>query len=328
MSCLFPLLAGFAQWHAPCCTGSATFAPGPGRHCPPDHGTATKEQDATVKTHFQKAAVVLFVLTILGVADGLARSVFEPQHTFRVVAGSETLASGTLDITLDADGVKAHSEVAHSGDSRMLNQYLRYTSTSPDVQVEFVEMRGTLWRGIISAPRTEPAGRVELVIYARTQPPTAMTPRYTLRVFDSAEALQADLPSVSLRYLGIAPWWVVIICLPLAGFFGFLVFRATGEEEDALIARGIGPIYKLAKKKEGWDILFGLGLNQGLTTGEELVLLTPDGRVVGALRAGEIGPTSSRSTLELGVEVRPDYYVARPQTETSILRRPASGRAA
>jgi len=274
-----------------------------------------------VKTHFQKAAVVLFVLTILGVADGLARSLFEPQHTFRVVAGSETLASGTLDITLDADGVKAHSEVAHAGDSKLLNEYLRYTSTSPDVQVEFVEMRGTLWRGILRAPRTEPAGRVELVVYPRTQPPTQMTPRYTLRVFDSAEALQADLPSVAMRYLGIAPWWVVLACLPLAAFFGMLVFRATGEEEDALIARGIGPIYKLAKRKEGWDILFGLGGNQGLTTGEELVLLTPDGRVVGSLRAGQIGPTSSRSTMDLGVDIRPDYYVARPQSGTDILRR-------
>ena len=279
-----------------------------------------------MKTRFQKAAVVLFVLTILAVADGLARSVLEPNHTFRVVAGSETLASGTLDLTLDADGVKAHSEVAQSEDAKQLNDYLRYTSSSPEVQMEFVQLRGTLWRAIVRASRTLPAGRVELVVYAKVQPPSDMTPRYTLRVFDSAEALQADLPSAALRYLGIAPWWIVLVCLPAAAFFGFLVFRATGEEEDALIARGIAPIYKLAKKKEGWDLLFGLGGNQGLTTGEELFLLAPDGRVVCSLRAGEIGPTSSRSTLDLAVEVRPDYYVAKPHSETSILRRTGAGR--
>jgi hypothetical protein len=280
-----------------------------------------------VKTHFQKAAVVLSVLTILGVADGLARSVFEPAHSFRVVAGSETLASGSLDISLDKDGAKAHSEVAHSGDAKLLNTYLRYTATSPEVQMEFVELRGTLWRAMVRTPRTLPAGQVGLVVYARVQPPTDMTPRYTLRVFDSAESLQADLPSISLRFLGFEPWWVVIFCLPLAAFFGFLVFRATGEEEDALIARGIAPIYKLARKKEGWDILFGLGGNQGVRTGEELVLLAPDGRVVGSLRAGKVGPTSSRSTLDPGVDVRPDYFVARPHSETSILRRPAANQA-
>lgn len=277
-----------------------------------------------MQNHFQKAAVVLFVLTVLGVVDGLARSVLEPAHTFRVVAGSETLASGALDISLDKDGAKAHSEVAHSGDAKLLNTYLRYTATSPEVQLEFVEMRGTLWRANIRTPRTLPAGQVGLAVFARVQPPTASTPRYTLRVFDSAEALQADLPSLSLRFLGFEPWWVVMVCLPLAGFFGFLVFRATGEEEDALIARGIAPIYKLARKKDGWDIIFGLGGNQGIQTGQELVLLSPDGRVVGSLRAGKVGPASSRSTLDPGVDVRPDYLVARPQSETSFLSRPGA----
>lgn len=281
-----------------------------------------------MKTHFQKAAVALFVLTLLGVADGLARSILEPAHTFRVVAGAETLASGTLDITLDADGVKAHSEVARSGNSKRLNDYLRYTSSTPEVELEFVELRGTLWRAWVRAPRSLPAGEVKFVVFAKVQPPTDMTPRYTLRVFETPEALQADLPSISLRYLGFEPWWLVMVTLPLAAFFGFLVFRATGEEEDALIARGIGPIYKLAKKKEGWEILFGLGAQQGIQSGDELVLLTPDGRVVGSLRAGQTGPTSSRSTLAPDLVVRPDYYVARPQSETSFLQRPASGRAA
>lgn len=279
-----------------------------------------------MKTHFQKAAMALFVLTLLGIVDGLARSVLEPPHTFRVVAGSETMASGTLDITLDADGVKAHSEVARSGDAKRLNTYLRYTSSSPEVQVEFVELRGTLWRAWLRTPATLPAGPVEFVVFAKVQPPTEMTPRYTLRVFETPGALQADLPSFSMRYLGIEPWWVVMVCLPLAAFFGFLVFRATGDEEDALIARGIGPIYKLAKRKEGWEILFGLGGKHGITAGEELVLLAPDGRVVGTLRAEQIGPTSTRATLDLGVEVRPDYYVARPHSETSFRHAMGPGR--
>ena len=272
--------------------------------------------------------MALFVLTLLGVADGLSRSLIEPAHTFRVAAGSEVLASGTLDITLDADGVKAHSEVARSGDAKRLNTYLQYTASSPEIQLEFVELRGTLWRAVVRAPRSLPAGVVDFVVFARVQPPTDKTPRYALRVFDSPEALRADLPSFAMRYLGIEPWWVVMICLPLAAFFGFLVFRATGEEEDALIARGIGPIYKLAKNKEGWEILFGLGMKQGLQAGEELVLLAPDGRVAGTFRPGQIGPTSTRATLDLGTEIRPDFYVARPNSETSILRRPATGRAA
>jgi len=279
-----------------------------------------------VRTHFQKAAVVFFVLTLLGVIDGLAWSTLEPANTFRVVAGSETLASGTLDITLDADGVKAHSAVARSGNPKTLNDYLRYTASSPEVQLEFLELRGTLWRALVRVPESLPASSADFVVFAKVQPPTKMTPHYTLRVFETPEALQANLPSMSMRYLGIAPWWTVVVCLPLAVFFGFLVFRATGEEEETLIARGIGPIYKLARGKQKWEILFGLGGNQGLTADEELLLLTPDGQVVCTLRAEKIGPTSTRTSLDLAVTVRPDYYVARPHSETSILRRPASSR--
>ena len=50
--------------------------------------------------------------------------------------------------------------------------------------------------------------------------------------------------------------------------------------------------------------------------------------MTGTFRPGQIGPTSTRATLDLGMEIHPDFFVAKPNAETSFLQRPASGQSA
>lgn len=274
-----------------------------------------------MKSRYQKAAMAFAFIALLAVVDGLVKGVRDPRDTFRVVAGGETFVNGKLDLTLDMDGIKSHSEVSRADDPKLLNDYLRYVASSPEIQIEFLELQGSLWRGVVRAPRSTPGGEITFQAYAKGQPPGEKTPRSTLRVFDSEERLRADQPSLVLRYLGMEPWWVLAGSLPLAVLFGFLVFRAQSDEEDQLIARGVAPIYKLAKRKEGWEILFGLGARQGVRVGDELCVLAPDGRAVGALKTTKVGPNSSHATLDLAMEIGPDYFVARPDSHMATSAR-------
>lgn len=278
-----------------------------------------------MKSHYQKAAMAFAFIALLAVVDGLAKGIRDPNDTFRVVAGSETFINGKLDLTLDVDGIKSHSEVSRADDLKLLNDYLRYIASSPEIQIEFLELQGSLWRGVVRAPRFTPEGEITFQAYAKGQPPGEKTPHSTLRVFDSEERLRADLPSLVMRYLGVEPWWMLVGSLPLAALFGFLVFRAQSDEEDELIARGVGPIYKLAKRKEGWEVLFGLGERQGVRVGDELCVLAPDGRTVGALKATKVGPTSSHATLDLAMEIGPDYLVARLDSHRAVHARTSPG---
>lgn len=263
-----------------------------------------------MKSRFQKIALAMVMLALLAMADGLSASLSVPANMFRAAAGSWTPASGALDFTPDAERARTHAAAANSGDLRQINEYLRFTATSPDMGVEFQELRGTFWRARLRVPPNAPPGEIRFTVYVADQPPTEQTPSFILRVFPSEEALQADLPSAAQRLLGISPWAVALAALPMAVFFGFLVFRAMGEEEDALIARGIGPIYRLARRKDGWEITFGLGARQGVGEGDELAVLAPDGRVVGALRALQVGPASSTSSLDLAADIGSGYFVA------------------
>lgn len=278
-----------------------------------------------MKSRYQKAAMAFAFIALLAVVDGLAKGIRDPRDTFRVVAGGETFINGKLDLTLDVDGIKSHSEVSRADDPKLLNDYLRYIASSPEIQIEFLELQGSLWRGVVRAPRFTPGGEITFQAYAKGQPPGEKTPHSILRVFDSEERLRADQPSLVLRYLGVEPWWVLAGSLPLAVLFGFLVFRAQGDEEDELIARGVAPIYKLAKRKEGWEILFGLGARQGVRVGDELCVLAPDGRAVGALKATKVGPNSSHATLDLAMEIGPDYFVARPDSPGAMHARTSPG---
>ena len=111
--------------------------------------------------------------------------------------------------------------------------------------------------------------------------------------------------SLCERYLGFGPWWLVTGVAILAGFVLWRQFTLSGETDAALQASGLGPIYKLARNKDHWELLFGLGRRHGVREGEVLALLDQKRTRVGSVTALRVGEESSQARL--GLDAMPPW---------------------
>jgi len=262
-----------------------------------------------VRTVAQRAALAVCALMVLAVADIYWSSGHEPRNLFRVVAGDSVLVSGDLVIPADKEGIRLHAE-ASAAAAALLPRYIEFMPDGKNLSLRFIELKGRLWRGELTVPDWAPAGEQGFAVRFAHQPPNE-APRYVVRVFDDEASLRADLPSVFMHRLGVRPWWVVLGGIPVALGFGFLVFREAGRDEERLVASGIGEIYRLAKRKEGWEVLFGLGASHGVKTGDTLMILDRAKRPVGRLTALEVKDETTVAQVPLGEDIRPDYFIMR-----------------
>lgn len=258
---------------------------------------------------YQKLTIAACLILILAVVDGCWLALHDSKTLFRVVSGSTSLASGDLNIPTDKEGVRLHAE-ASAGGLSSLGRYVKAEIDTPDLAAHFIELKGRLWRAELQASPTLSPGEHHMSVRFANQP-IEEAPTYTVRVFSDAQALQADLPSLFLRTMQVQPWWVFVGALPLVLLFGFMSYRVAGRELDRLLAAGIGPIYKLARRKDGWEVVFGLGSVYGIKDGDRLVILDKNYKPVGQLIATEVGPESSQAKVPLSENISPSHFVAR-----------------
>ena len=81
--------------------------------------------------------------------------------------------------------------------------------------------------------------------------------------------------------------------------------------------QGFGVIYKLARRKDGWELTAGLGTADGVKAGEQVVLLSRDLAPVAATRVLSVHPDYLTAKVGLEVAVKPDGYVVRNDPERS-----------
>jgi len=260
---------------------------------------------------WQHVGVACFLVLLMGAADTLYKAVSGDSTVFRVLAGDEAPVSGDLDLPLDEVSIEEHSAASRGG--RSLDQYLGFESSSKSVFVRFDELRGRFWRGVVRVAGSAGPGEKTFRVFIKGQPRPEREPRYTVRVFREPAVMRADMDSVAERWLGIQPWWPIVVSLPVGLLCMFKVFQQAGKEEERLIQAGMGPIYKLARRKQSWEIIFGLGTRQGVREGDKLSLVDSEGRLAGHIIAIKVGPDASHATLDVAVPVTPEHLVVREQ---------------
>ncbi len=258
---------------------------------------------------WQSAGMACFLVLLLGAGDTLYKAAVGKSTVVRILAGGEVAVSGDLELPLDEVSIEEHSAVSRGG--RPLEEYLGFESSSQSVVVRFEELRGRFWRGAVRMAETARPGEKTFRVFIQGQPRPEREPLYTVRVFRDPAAMRADMDSVAERWLGVQPWWPIVVALPLGLLCMFKVYQQTGQEEDRLIRVGKGPIYKLAKRKQSWEIIFGLGARQGVREGDRLSLVDRDGRPAGHIIATKVGPDASHATLDVAVPVTPEHMVVR-----------------
>ena len=257
-----------------------------------------------MKTVFHKFAISLFVLILLVAVDAM-RSGFEPDTLFRAAAGESVPVGGKLSVSPED-----LAEI-RDFDSAKAAEYLEAKLDTPDAQVQLLELQGRIWRGEVTVADEVRSGEYSLQVLPRGANPQEDATLYRLRLFPDGRALRRDLPSFCERDLGVRPFWLFVGLLPLGlGCLG-LSFLFSSREDARRQALGLGSIYKLARRKHAWEVLFGLGSRHGVRPGERLLLLDSRRRVVGDLVAAKVGPEASHAEVGLETAIEPGFLVAR-----------------
>ncbi len=267
-----------------------------------------------MKNSFNMVALAVFAICLLSVADSL-RGFLESKLILRGVSGSTLPLSGNLDaLPPELEALNTNFKAG-----KPLGEMLELHADSPFLYMEFLELDGRMWRGVLRIPDGVPVGEYHFTVERMGVTPTPESRAFLLKVFSDNEALLKDFPSIAFRLVGLQPWWITLATLPLGIALFYLAWMRSGEEEIALQARGMGEIYRLAKRKREWEVLFGLGRKHGVATGDELLLLNAKRQPVGRLRVTQADYESSTSTVPLDQDIKAGYLVAKPDSVTSMM---------
>jgi hypothetical protein len=253
---------------------------------------------------FNRLSIAVFILVVLSVADACI-GVFGSPYVFRVALGQTVLVSGDI-----SDAPVILDRWRKEPDVETVNRLLGYTSTSQYLRLKFLEVRGRMWRGELEADIAAPVGQYSLQVFNAASKTPQEEPEYTIRVFPDQAALQGDLSSYTERWFGFKPIWIFFITLPVALLLLFLSHRRSTVEEARLQARGIGNLYKLARRKDDWEVLIGLGSAHGVRPGDHLRVLDRKMNDVGEIVIDTVEREGSSATLPLDADIKAGYFVA------------------
>lgn len=272
-----------------------------------------------------RLSLALFVLFLAGLVDiGLYLAFDARGDSLRSLAGERHEVVGKLPAPVDNIHILPRSNDAAQEARRiaLLNdKVLTQLADAPGLRIHFLELRGRVWRGELTVADDAPAGSHTVAVFPRERLGALGNPGGSslveVAVFATPRDLRHSYISLTERLFGFGPWWVVTAILPLAGLLLYAAFRQSARDDAALQARGLGPIYKLAKNKDHWDMLFGLGREHGVREGEALVLVDRGGRLIGRLTARKVGPDTAEARLGLDVPVSPTHLVAKAPPPSS-----------
>lgn len=187
---------------------------------------------------------------------------------------------------------------------------ITYSSDNPSIGLDFLECKGRIWRGRLEVDPEAAEGDYSLTVFPKRTLPDQDTPVYKVRIFRDNDRYRASFKSFSRKHFGVAPWWISIGTLPLVLLCLALSHHFSGKTEALLVRHGIGPIYKLVRRKNAWEITFGLGENHGIKLGDRLLLLDEKMESAGEIIVTAVGAEESQASVDLSQKIAPTYLIA------------------
>ncbi|MFH2218992.1 MAG: hypothetical protein ABII68_04955 [Pseudomonadota bacterium] len=259
----------------------------------------------------RKVAVLVLILLALSILDTLIMVVTGSKYTFKAVAGNPVYISGKLTAPVDENRVKYYTQIAGTKPNRTpYDEIITYTPQYDFFRLRFLEAKGRLWRGVLESAKSAPQGDYVVSLFQEAEGFDEKAPKFTIRLFQNDRAYRKSFSSLSQRYFGFAPFWMTLVLFPLALYCIYITMREGGKELEALQSEGVGPIYKLAKRKTDWEVVFGLGSQHGVRPGDHLVVLNKHREPVGEIVATEVESESTNATYPLADPIAPDYLIA------------------
>jgi len=258
---------------------------------------------------------ILLVLILAAMLDTCISSFRAPKHFFQAVAGQEMAISGQLEgqVVPSGAGGNMFSENKVTQPA-LLAVLLRVSPEHRGLAIRFVERNGRLWRAVMTVQEGIAEGDYAFQVLQPNEVGLEQ-PTYTVRVFASAAARRASDPSYTVRLTGIKPWWLILAAFPPLAILMARSWRTSQAEERRLRSIGIGTIYKLARRKDHWELVGGLGQSDGLRGGDPVYLLKPDHALLAETTVHSVKTDHFTAFVDLAVPVTPECLVARRAAE-------------
>lgn len=261
----------------------------------------------------RRLSKLLLVLLALFLADAAVELWVDGRGPIKALPGGSYEVSGTLN-GVDERGLLYRNPVDDNEDAtpqEQIRAVARAELDGPGLSFTFADLKGKLWRGTLHVEDGARPGTYVLYVLPAAAPEGSQPPAARVTVFTDPAALRASYQCLSRRFLGVSPFVPVGLILILACYGLVRSFIEAGKREARLQAQGLGTIYKLAKSKAGWDMMFGLGERHGVKPGDRLLLLDSGYRTVGEVVVVAVGPETSEARLKPDSTIRPDFLVAR-----------------
>lgn len=241
---------------------------------------------------------LLGVVFLLSVADAAVSGYLEPKGTVRIVTGAERIASGNLPAKIPS------------------MESLRFEADAPGIRMDFLEAEGTLWRGLISVDHSvagsDTGAQHRFKVFMDLEVPhQRKPPEFSLLVFSSEAAYRASLSSVFEKHLGIVPWWITLGSLPLLLLCFGLSYRSSLAREQRLNQEGMASVFKVTRRKETFEVSFGLGRDNGIGEGDSVRIFDDDLNVIGMGKVNKISGDHATAVVDSNLRVKPNFLVAK-----------------
>lgn len=256
------------------------------------NGSWSKGVSQQMRTFVSRTGTVIGIIFLFSILDTFVSGHLEPKNTFRALRGTRQLVTGKLQRP-----VESIIEITYSSDN-------------PSIGLDFLECKGRIWRGRLEVDPEAAEGDYSLTVFPKRTLPDQDTPVYKVRIFRDNDRYRASFKSFSRKHFGVAPWWISIGTLPLVLLCLALSHHFSGKTEALLVRHGIGPIYKLVRRKNAWEITFGLGENHGIKLGDRLLLLDEKMESAGEIIVTAVGAEESQASVDLSQKIAPTYLIA------------------
>jgi hypothetical protein len=254
---------------------------------------------------------ILLLLILAAMLDTCTAAYRGPKRQFAAVAGAQMTISGQLEGKVAPTGKSGDMFSENKvTDPALLQTLLHAAPAHREFDIRFVERNGRLWRAVLTVRQGAAEGDYPFRVL-QPEDDESEAPPYNVRIFKSAAARRASDPSFTVRLVGIEPWWLILAAFPPLAILMGMSWRNSRIEERRLRQLGIGTIYKLARRKDHWELVGGLGRDDGLQGGDPVYLLRPDRELLAQTAVDSVKADHFTARVELTVPVTPDCLVAR-----------------
>lgn len=202
----------------------------------------------------------------------------------------------------------------HLKDKTDSAEVFSYKSDSEFLRASFDSVHKGFWlgglmcQGTLSSASSVIPGDYQLSIHIKGS--NAPIHGFKVRVYRDMREYRDNSRSFIFRYVGISPWWAMIVCIGLVLLSGISVFYLSRKREMLMVLSGMAEIYQISRKDVGCEITFAMGKKHGIDVGTKLTVYDDrDNRIVNASVISVFEEDAS-AEINTQIYVRPGYIVA------------------